>query len=48
MESMREGVSARAAPRIGARIAAPLPAEKTPLRSGENPSHSLRIARKVA
>ena len=30
------------------RMAGPLPAEKTPLWDGENPSHSLRMARSVA
>jgi hypothetical protein len=35
-------------PMIAARMAGPLPAEKTPLLSGENPSHNLTIARKVA
>jgi len=41
-------VSVMAAPRTAARIAGPLPAEKTPLRRGENPRHSFRIARSVA
>ena len=35
-------------PRTAARMAGPLPAENTPLRSGENPIHSLMIDRSVA
>ena len=32
----------------GARIAGPFPAENTPLRWGEKPSHSFKVERKVA